>query len=170
MVQESTRSLICNDRIHELIQELSELRNRHWDSVMVNETWRKTKRRTVDEKKEHAFAAKGNSRACHGTATLIHTSSTKHIKEVQHSAHRSLHRDEEGQTTSLLSLLLPSHGYGDAHVQQVHSKLQKHTDRCRKTNTHILIQLIVANSAKIKTTTKPRTTQPNNASNLTTYS
>ena len=44
--------------------------------------------------------------------------------------HRSLHREEEVQTASLLS------GPGDERVQQVHSELQKHTDRCRKTNTH----------------------------------
>ena len=37
------------------------------------------------------------------------------------------------------SVHFPHTGYGDQHVQQVFSELQKHTDRRRNTNTHVLI-------------------------------
>ena len=38
MVQKNTRPPTNDDRIHELIQELSELKNRRWDMVTINET------------------------------------------------------------------------------------------------------------------------------------
>ena len=37
------------------------------------------------------------------------------------------------------SVDFPHTGYGDEHVQQVYSELQKHTDRCSETDTHMLI-------------------------------
>ena len=51
--------------------------------------------------------------------------------------HRSLHREEGVQVSSVYFFFHT--GYGDERVQPVCSELQKHTDRCRKTNTHILI-------------------------------
>ena len=40
-IHDGPRSPRSDDRIHELIQERSELRNRRWDTVMIIETWRK---------------------------------------------------------------------------------------------------------------------------------
>ena len=40
LVQKNTRSLTSDDRIHEFIQKLNELKDTHWDVVAVNGTWR----------------------------------------------------------------------------------------------------------------------------------
>ena len=63
----NTRSLTNDDSIQELIQELSEFTDQHCDFVTTNETWR-TRR---------------ESRACHGTALLIHKRWSKDFKEVR---------------------------------------------------------------------------------------
>ena len=72
MVQKNTRPLTSDNRIHELIQELSELQNRHWDFVTISETWREQKEDMWTTRQGHTFAIPGNNKACHGTAILIH--------------------------------------------------------------------------------------------------
>ena len=60
-----------DDRVHGLIQELSEFKDQYWDSVTINETWRTPKEELWQPKEGHTWAPTGNSKACHGTAVLI---------------------------------------------------------------------------------------------------
>ena len=110
MVQKSTRSLTSDDRIHELTQELRNLKDSHWDSVTINETQRKEKEELWTTRQGHTLAATGNSQTCRGTAILFHKRWTKHIKELHHSGPSltGVSIEKKMQTTSLLSLL-PSH-------------------------------------------------------------
>ena len=192
MVQTNTRSLRSDDRIHLLIHEISELKKRalglrhRQRDLDKEELW--------TTRQGHTFAATGNSKACHGSAILIHKRWTKHIKDVRHAwprltgvsiVKRKFTRDTE---TSMCSKCTPSSS-------------STVTGAGSRTNTHILIGgdfsaqvgsndeteaidstyientqgqwlrhwAVQTRSAKSKTTTKPRTTQPNNASNLTLY-
>ena len=79
----------------------------------------------------------------------------KHATERQHSStrdgpntlkkYRMLSRDplesveKKKFRLQVSSVYLCLAGYGDERVQQVHSELRKHTDKCRKTNTHVFI-------------------------------
>ena len=100
------------------------INNRHWDFATVNETQRK--------QKEELWAR----------THLRSIRWIKHIKEVQHSGPRLMGLSYEKKKFRLQVssvYFFPRTGEGDEHVQQVCSELQKHTDRCRKTNTHMLI-------------------------------
>ena len=72
-------------------------------------------------------------------AILIHKRWTKHIKEVQHTGSRltGVSIVKKKFRLQVSSVYFSHTGCGDEHVQQVYSELQKHPDRCRKTNTHI---------------------------------
>ena len=120
----SRRSLTIDDRIHELVQELSELNDSHWEICHDRRDLENTKRRTMDNKARAHFRVTVNSKACHGTAIVIH-------KRYQGSA-ALLTRQKE-----VTSVYFPHKGHGgDEHVQQVYSELQKHTGRRRKTDRH----------------------------------
>ena len=93
-------------------------------------------------RQRNTFTATSNNKAWHGTAILIHKRWTKLIKEVQHSGPRHRVPSFEKKTKFRLQVspvYFPYTGYGDEHVQQVYSEIQKHTDRYRKTNTHMVI-------------------------------
>ena len=66
----------------------------------------------------------GDSKACHGTAVLIHERWSKHIKEVDSGPRFAGVRIGEKFSLQLNSVYYPRTGYGD----EVFSKLPKHTD------------------------------------------
>ena len=68
---------------------------------------------------------------------------SKHIKDVQHPGPR------------ITRVTIEKKVYGDEHVSQVYSELQKHTDGCGKTSTHMLMRKTSANKVKSYLRTHP---------------
>ena len=126
-----------NDRIHELIHELSELKDKHRYFVTINDTSRTQVEGLWRTQQEHTRTSKGNTKARYGTTVFIHKRGSKHLKEMQHSGQRlkgvTLKRMFRLQTVSAYFTHV---GCGDEHVPQIYSEFQKNSDRCRKTNTH----------------------------------
>ena len=101
MVQKSTRLLTSDDSTHELIQELSELKDRHWYTGDLA----KAIRRTVhDETRTHLRRKREQeSTPRSGNVHPQEMDQTHQGSEAfRNETHRSFHRDEEVQTTSLL--------------------------------------------------------------------
>ena len=82
--RKSTRSLTSDDRIHELIQELKELKDSHWDFT-INETWRARKEQLWRTSEGHTWASKEGAK--HALNSNHHQ--TKHTKEEQDSGPRT---------------------------------------------------------------------------------
>ena len=105
-----------------------------WDSVTINEAWRKQKEEQLNTNEGDTWASTGHSKACHKTTVLINKRWSKHIKEVHCSLSRLIGLTIEKKfSLQITSAHFPHTGNGDEHVQQVYSEVQKHTDRCRKT-------------------------------------
>ena len=85
MIPRNTSLLTGDDRIHEVIQELSGLNDKHKDFATINETWRTQEEELWRTKEGRTWTSTGNSKALHGTAARIHKRWSKHIKVVQHS-------------------------------------------------------------------------------------
>ena len=129
MVQKKTRSLISDDRIQELIQELDELKDSHWDFVTINETWREQEL-WIRPPSEQQETAKQD--------TEQQSSSTRdgpnRLKKCDTLCQDS--RESQSRQKFRLQVIYSLHtGDGDEQVQQVFSEHQNHTDRCRETIT-----------------------------------
>ena len=96
-------AVAIDGKIHEFVQESNELKDKHWNLVTINETW-KTQQELRKTKARHTWASTAHSEACHGTAVLFHKRRNTYITDGQHSGPRIAGVTiEKNQTASHLS-------------------------------------------------------------------
>ena len=131
IILKNARSLTSDERLVELIAELSGMR---WDAVLINETWREKAEEFDILEDDHMWFGSGGMAGKRGVGILLHKRWAKDIHRWRAISERIgvLELDIQSVRLSLAVVYMPHCGYSDESVQEIYDMLEQLHQEARK--------------------------------------